>query len=260
MPMKRNRLTGSVMLGVLALTSACGGIGQDSAWREPEADGSVSWADVPFHREGGLEVGFANDDGNLWVCLYSSDPAVQMVLLRQGATVWAGDHGFRITRRSDVAPGDGRPGRDGSAPADTLRPDGPPDPEAMLAQVRSAPRDLEILSRDGDVTGVRSPGEAEPTDIRVETADTAYYVLRIPLQQDSVALGAGPGESVRIRVETPEYVMPEFLARRLADRRRGGGGGFVGAARSSGRRRGPDLDPPDPVSVEFSVRLAGSGS
>ena len=87
------------VIGWLLAGSLLTGCGErlESAWREPAADGTVDWAGVPFHREQTLEIGFANDADHLYVCLYPVDSPQQMILMRQGATVWQGRTAMRIS-------------------------------------------------------------------------------------------------------------------------------------------------------------------
>jgi hypothetical protein len=241
------RLASLIWLALLG----CSGGGLESAWQPADAP-PPTWEGVPFESSGGLEVGAVNGAEHLELCFYPADRPVAFVLLRQGVTAWlTSAQGATIGLRI-------RPAR---AAADSLEMLEPPDSSAastreerdpLRARAKRTPLDIETLAADGTPRDTTRAGTGGALDARVEIAEAPYYVMRIPLAM----IGAEPGDRVKLRVETPEFVMPARVAERLARRRATGraGGGF--GQRTGERGARPDIEAPDPVDLRVRLTLA----
>jgi hypothetical protein len=218
----------------------------------------LSWAGVPFEREAGLDIGAVNDADYLWVCLYPSSHRVEYQLLLAGATVWVldedGERLGAVRFRAQTPPGE-EPFQVPAGPRDA------PDPHALRERVDRALPSFDILDKDGDLVETRARADAGEVDVRVEASEFVYFVVRVPLARVEAALlavGAVPGTTIGLGVETPKFDRPVEPMLPPEEGEPGEEGGAVEppAARPPG---GMYFVPPEPIRFWAVLQLASPG-
>lgn len=266
-----------------------------SVWRDVEIaiDGShAEWSELASFGKGiPFSVGLKNDGTSLYVALTSSDPSVPLLLMRRGLIVWfdaAGGTKKRFGIRYPVIEGGGGPpmrrpggfGRPGGEPGrepgrvpgrEPGRPPGaeeqPTEPAGLLFDPAKDGRwaRLELLGPGKDdrrsLMLDRTPG----IEVRIGRVEgSLVYELKVPLQIDDghpYAIGARPGATIGIGLETPDVESGERPPR-LGGFGMGGGGGRPGGTgggppMGGGSRGGPDeFKPPKPIKAWATAKLA----
>jgi hypothetical protein len=200
---------------VLALFAGCASSRLACPWVDhpPAVDGDLAkWQGFLYSFDDDREfVGVKNDGTDLYLCLASDHSDLQRQILRQGLTVWIDPQGgkqkvlgihFPLGLRDQT-------GQPGSAPEGPRRRF---EPEAAVRALADSGSALEILRGSGPGTRFllsRTPG----LGIKVGWKDEMMiYELRIPLDPDSAcpfAVGARPGQTIGVGLETPKLVRGE---------------------------------------------------
>lgn len=196
-----------------------------------------------------LAIGLMNDGTDLYICLQSRDPEVNLQILDQGMTAWLSPHGAeakqfgieyplardrvetysRMTTANAAPAGVSGGGEGGATP-------GAPGGGGHAAMTRLAiqgatPDDRRIMAI-ADATGISA--------FAAQVDDAFVYELRIPLAKSPerpYAIGAAPGERIEILLETPEPA-PYLKERGDVAPRGGGSGGGAAGGRGTGGHGG----------------------
>ncbi len=202
-----------------------------------------------------------NDDANLYVRVETRDRALQAQMLGRGFTVWlapGGDKSKKFGIRFPL----GMAGR-GAKLLQRARRDGG-DLEERWPRIEAEMKAFEIVDSDGEPLERRLRVSSEDIMVSMSYVDgLLVYELKVPLaggEGRAYALGATPGQTVAVGLETPEIERREPRADLdEGNRRRGRRGGFGdglggrGARGQAGRLRPAT---PDRLDVWATVRLA----
>jgi hypothetical protein len=189
------------------------------------------WQDaLVYVKQANLAIGLSNDGTDLYLCVQSRDPEVNLQILDQGMIAWLTPHGAtgkqfgiefplardRVESYSRMTTATGTQGG-GGAPRTMTR----------LAIRGAAPDDRRIMAI-ADATGISASAAA--------IDDAFVYEMRIPLvksPEHPYAIGAAPGDRIEILLETPE---PAPYVKEHGDSvpRSGGFGGGTGGAGGGG--------------------------
>jgi hypothetical protein len=189
------------------------------------------WQDaLVYVKQANLAVGLLNDGTDLYLCVQSRDPEVNLQILEQGMTAWLTPHGAsekqfgiefplardRVESYSRMATATGTQGGGGGQGRMT-----------RLAIRGAGPDDRRVMAI-ADATGIAA--SAASID------DAFVYEMRIPLvksPEHPYAVGAAPGDRIEILLETPE---PAPYVKEHGDSvpRSGGSGGGAGGAGGGG--------------------------
>ncbi len=195
------------------------------------------WRDtLVFVKQANLAIGLFNDQDDLFVCIQSRDPGVNFQILNLGLTAWFAPRGADGRRfgieyplaREHVEP------RSRSAPSGSpATGGGSPESLKWLAIRGSDPGDRLVVPV-ADATGIAASAAA--------VNDAFVYELRVPLRgtgQRPYAVGAGPGDEIKIVLETPEQPsIPKQHDERGSRVAGGGGGGHRGGGGMGGHGSG----------------------
>jgi hypothetical protein len=266
----------SLAVATVSVLSACG---NTTALQSQQIDRLVTvdgvedeWTEaiVPLDSEN-LSIGVSNDDEYLYLVLVSEDRGVVMQATALGLTIWfdpAGgkEHSFGIQYPMGLLFG--------------IRPDlavgGPVDPQVRQDHIDASLGELHLLL--GEDESIRSPvGAIKGISTNIQTdGDRLVYELKVPLQGSEdfeYAIGAEPGATLGISLETGEFNFEDVRGSRGGNGAgRGGAGGGVGrgprgasspkggggAGRSSGRRPSGQ-GRPEPVKAWVQVELVATG-
>ena len=173
-------------------------------------DGRVDeWARglVSVEGQDGLMMGVRNDEEGLYVALVVSDEGLVRQIQGGGLTLWVdptGGDAKTFGVQFPLGRGDGPPS-DGGREAFPAREGASTPPAAAPAFDRLAVRTGE------DETGPAvSPDDVEGLDAAASVQfGQMTYEMRIPLRGRSLAMGATPGESIALGLETAEPERPE---------------------------------------------------
>lgn len=261
------------LIAGLALVAGCGGADLESKWldREVVVDGASPewWGATTYFEEEKLSVGLLNDGEFMYVALFVAEARTQAQILAHGCTVWfdpSGDKSetFGVHYPIGVALGGGsRPTReDGGMPRMS-----PLDADSLVKVLAEGPKILEVLGPE--------PGELHTQGIKDNGIEVALrlqetsliYELKIPLAVDEAhpyGVGAEPGAKIGVGLTTPEIQRtsrPQGRGPRMGGGM-GGPGGFPGGpgSRPVGTRGGERPEPPSPLEVWATVRLAAPPS
>jgi hypothetical protein len=199
----------------LALLAGCAGSRLACPWvaPPPAVDGDLAkWQGFLYSFDDDREfVGVKNDGTDLYLCLASDHSDLQRQILRQGLTVWIDPQGgkqkvlgvhFPLGLRD-------RGGRPDETPEGQRRHF---EPESAVRALADSGAALEILRGTGPGTRFLL-GQAPGLGIKVGWKDEMMiYELRIPLEPDSgcpFAVGARPGQTIGLGLETPKLVRGE---------------------------------------------------
>jgi hypothetical protein len=160
-----------------------------------------------------ISVGLLNDDEDLYLCLITDDRDLIRQVMMGGLTIGfepsgEGEDAFWIVYpvgRGAPAGKMPRPEQRGERPEPGMtRPD---------SSFREATREVEFRGPGGRAARrVKVTGSGRVSLCSSGTEDAFVYELRVPLFGDDLhpeAVGAGPGGSVTIALETPEMERPE---------------------------------------------------
>jgi hypothetical protein len=208
-------------------------------------DGKLDdWQDaLVYVKQGNLAIGLMNDGADLYLCLQSRDPAVNLQILDQGMTAWLSAPGAdakqfgieyplardrvetysRMTTATASA-ADSPPGTPGGAEGHGAM--------TRLAIRGAAPDDRRIMSV-ADATGISASA--------AQVDDAFVYEMRIPLAKSPehpYAIGAAPGDRIELLLETPEPAPYLHEHGGGASRSGGSGGGAAGGGGMGGHGGG----------------------
>ncbi len=239
------------------------------------------WQDaLVYVKQANLAIGISNDGTDLYLCLQSRDPEVNLQILDQGMTAWLSPHGAggkqfgiefplardRVESYSRMATSTGS--QAGGGGQGTL---------TRLAIRGASPDDRRVMAI-ADATGISASAAA--------IDDAFVYEMRIPLAKSPghpYAIGAAPGDRIEILLETPE---PAPYLKEHGDSvprsggfggsgggggggmgghgggHHGGGGGSGGGGRTAGApsESAPagHASPPAPLALTIKATLAGT--
>jgi hypothetical protein len=212
-----------------------------------------------------VSLSAVNDDANLYVRVETRDRAMQAQMLGRGFTVWlapGGDKSKKFGIRFPL----GMEGRGAKLLRRMGRGGG--DLEERWPRLEEQMKAFEIVGADGEPLERRLRASSEDIEVSMSYADgLLVYELKTPLaagEGHAYALGATPGQTVAVGLETPEVERREPRAD-LDDgsRRRGRRGGFgdgLGGRGARGRAGGLRPSSPDRLNVWATVRLASPGA
>jgi hypothetical protein len=237
-------------------------------------DGSrVGWEErLTFIENAGLSIGFTNDNEYLYVCVHSKNPNVTRQAMMHGLHLWLGPKeakkAFGIHYPVGVA---------GERPEP--RPRGErPDPEEMRERMEESLDTFRIMGIDVEqpqpVPRVNELGIEVGLDM---DRGELLYEAKIPLESSDLhpyAIGAAPGDTIRVALETPEIDRDEMRERMgpmgggrggmgggrggMGGGRGGMGGGRGGMGGGMGPMGGRRPEMPEPVKVKMKVILAAA--
>jgi hypothetical protein len=263
-----------ILFGALVPATGCGGkVDLESTWREKDVfvDGAnTEWTGATtYFEDQKLSVGLQNDDEYLYVALFVGDRGIQAQIVMHGCTVWFdpsgkgekefGVHyplGARLGERGGEA-GDrpsGSGAKSGGGPRGT-----PPDSKMLAEMLSNQPKTVELLGPE--------PGEYHHqalVDNKIEVIALVHetslvYEIKIPLARGGeflYGIGMEPGTKIAIGVETPEIERPERPQGTGSGFGGGKGGGRGGRGGVGGGRGGNRPEPPAPLEVWATVKLA----
>jgi len=283
-----------VFLGAVFMAGGCRAkVDLDSVWREKSVfvDGvNTEWdGATTYFEDKKLSVGIQNDDEYLYVALFVADPQTQAQIIMRGCTVWFDPSGkgekqfgvhYPLGMRLGARGGEGRQRPSGAGGGDeeaSGRREGrgawgsAPDIDALRERLAGEPKTVELLGPEpGELhTQLLTENGIEVIALLHETS--LIYEMKIPLARDGdrpYGIGARPGMKIAVGLETPEIKRPERpsgMDGRFGGGRGGGGmggmpggmGGMGGGRGGMGGGRGGDRpEPPAPLEVWASVKLA----
>ncbi len=225
---------------------------------------------LAFVGEGELSLGFYNDGDNLYLCLLVADEMSRERIIRSGLMVWIDPQGGKARtlgirypagppaggppEESETEPTDRRSGRE--RPPD--REMGPPSEGALdeIEIIRSGKNEPERIKLD----------QVHGLEVKMEEASgLLVYELKIPLLgdgQSTVSIGAKPGATVGIGLETAEFKRRGRDMMGPGGMPRGGGGmSPMGGRGRFGGRMPANFDFPKPLKIWAFVKLSsGAGA
>jgi hypothetical protein len=219
---RKDLLTGLALITGLLL-SGCGSTAQlPSAWRAPGVtiDSTArQWksAFTPI-KDTHLFIGMQNDSAYFYLRILAPEEEFRRRISGPGLTVW-------------FAPEDGKK-------------------VGVLYPMGTGIHDMEILGAEKNDRTLFSPLEVPGVSVRLGSSDgSSMYELKIPLVSSKdrpYAVGAAPGTTVRIEIQTEKEVAAERDGGGMGEGRYpgggegggGGGGGFGGGRRGGGGRGG----------------------
>ena len=255
-------------LALVFVIPSCGGTELSSHWRQSDVaiDGAQDeWeGQTTFIEDANSILGIVNDDTHLYIMLATADRAMQMQIMR-GLMLWFdadNDEKRRFGVRYPLITRDMLPERDSRKFDDDDR-------AAIFDQLEPQLDELEILGAQGSANRVPL-GDAYGIEVKLSRANGALvYEVKVPLPSANnvYAIGATPGQSISIGLESPEYERPDGgrggmeqgMGRGMGGR--GGSGGRGGRSGSGGSRQS-DMRPPEgferpePIEVWATLRLA----
>jgi hypothetical protein len=220
-------------------------------------DGKLDdWQDaLVYVKQGNLAIGLMNDGADLYLCLQSRDPAVNLQILDQGMTAWLSAPGadakqfgieYPLARdrvetysrmtTANASAADAPPGAPGGGQGGaTAGTPGVVEGHGALTRLAirgAAPDDRRIMSV-ADATGISASA--------AQVDDAFVYEMRIPLAKSPehpYAIGAAPGDRIELLLETPEPA--PYLNEHGGGASRGGGpgGGAAGGGGMGGHGGG----------------------
>ena len=224
----------SALLSLLLI--ACGGVRLESGQRDrPIAvDGKADeWRDsLTVIKDAKIAVGLFDDQENLYVCISSWNDDVNLQALNLGLTVWFNSGGAEEKKFGIEYP----------LVEDRIQ---SPDHRGALGDVVPLP---EASARPSNRLAIRGPGLYERHAMAVSDAPglevmassvngTFVYELKVPLGKSAerpYAIGARPGESIGILLETTRSPAFAQESRDSAAPRAGGRGGGRGGGMGGG--------------------------
>jgi hypothetical protein len=185
------------------------------------------WRDaLVFVKQADVAIGLFNDQDDLYVGIQSRDPEVNLQIMNLGMTIWIAPRGADTGRFGIEYP----LARDR---VESLSRSAPPEAAAgggehltRLALRGSSPVDRRIMAV-ADATGLSASAAM--------VNDAFSYELRVPLRATDArpyAVGAGPGDSIEIVLETPEQ--PPIVKQHDGGGTGGGSGGGAGGHGAGG--------------------------
>jgi len=250
-----------LLLSTAILTNGCKDIELNSSWRDRDIqiDGmQFDWENMLYNLgDEKVNIGIMNDDTCLYICLVPLDETTIRQAMMMGFTVWIEskrekDSKFGI--RYPIGVKDiGIPMRDR---------DQKQRPEEHWDIVDESLRKIQIIKPDDNDTVDILAENQSGLEVRVGTRnERMVYELKIPLiyaENSPYAIGALPGDQVKIKFETGQFQRPE-MKRPGGDRPKGGMppcGGMTGGGR--GRRPGGGMrqEMPEAMKLDIKVKLA----
>lgn len=167
-----------------------------------------------------LNLGFQNDQENLYLCLVAEDRATRAQIMMQGLIVW-----FNPKGKKEKVFGIKYPV--GIPPSDWPKQLGPGQGDEFIEDyLKKNLIQLEILGAEKEPPQKMEVSEAKGIEIKVvPSTGMLVYELKIPLQRTPdhpLAIGAEPGQQVAVGFETPE-INPKNLPRGMTEGQPGGG-------------------------------------
>jgi hypothetical protein len=249
------------------ISSGCGGFELQSTWRQQDiiVDGEAGdWANaLTYSDEANADIGIVNDENDLYICLIPRERSVQDQIMVRGLTLWFDPDGGKAERFGVRFPLGLLESGGMKSLMGSMRPG---DTESRLQMLEDFERSLthmEVLRQDTTRVCLDA---SQGIEVRasISGARSLIYEIRIPLQgqdQQLLAIGAAPGSTIGVGLETPEID-------RNAMRRSGMGGGRASGMSEGGTPRGgqgrmgrggggrPDI--PEPLQAWGTLRLASN--
>jgi hypothetical protein len=230
-----------------------------SHWRDGDVKidgGGGEWDQwSPFGQDSRLSVSLLNDERTLYMALRTSDPAVNLQMLRLGLIVWFDAEGgsrkrFGLkypvgTQSYGVAEaGRGRGGPDRGGRGSPRGPDGSGggNLDSLWSQAEADGRlnRLELVGARSEDRRTLVLGRTAPLDVRIGWHEgTIVYELSIPLTGDQYAIGVKPPRNIGIGLENAERDSSPGPMRFGVPGLGGGSGGGSAPPGGGGRTGGP---------------------
>jgi len=261
-------------LASLTLSARADRVHLDSHLKDGDVviDGNISEWTGPFvtlDEQHPVAVAITNDGEYLYLALTASDAAVRRQILAQGLIVWFDPEGKETKHYGIKFPVGMLPGERGRAPRPVPGEPGDEDEPARPARPQGFEEPvnrLEILGPKKDnahsFVADRAPGV---TVKLAEVEGSIVYELRVPLAATAdvpYAVGARPGATIGLGLETPKVERPSMEGRRGGAGMGGFGGvggrsgGMGGRGGGMGGRGGRQFEPARPMKIWATVRLA----
>jgi hypothetical protein len=278
MPLRR--ACALILLGALVPATGCSGkVDLESKWRTKDVfvDGAnTEWAGATtYFEDQKLSVGLQNDDEYLYLALFVGDKNTQAQIVMHGCTVWfdpsgKGEKEFGVHYPLGIGPG-GRGGEAGDRPSGSGEKGGgpggaQPDSDMLAEMLSNQPRTVELLGPEPGEYHHQSLVDNKLEVIALVHETSLVYEIKIPLARGGeflYGIDAEPGMEIAVGVETPEIQRPERPEGMGRGRGgMGGGRGGMGGGRGGmgGGRGGSRPEPPAPLEVWASVKLAPAPS
>ena len=229
---------------------------------------------VPIGEQNPVAIAAANDKDNLYLVLTASDAATRRQIMRQGLIVWF-DPGGKDKKHYGIKFPVGMPidlgqfGRRGRGEPREPREPGEPGTTRPEPGSDEPVNRLEILGPGKDDAHSFVLEYAPGVQVKlVQSAGSIVYELKVPLATSSeapYAVGARPGASIGLGLETPKFERPKMEGERggmggfggggMGGRGGGGMGGRGGGGGGRGGGRGEGGEVPKPIKVWVTVKL-----
>lgn len=239
----------------------------DTAWldRAVTVDGDLSeWDGAMVHLEGpGLSIGLRNDAGFLYLSLHAPDPQVGFQAMSQGLKLELHPKGSKpFTIQFPV-------GMLEAGIAPPSRRD-PASRERMREQARKSLDSFLLLGPGSEDRQRIAVENSLGIELRASSEGGEFaYELKVPLRKSELhpyAIGAEPGTTVSVALDTLE-IDREAMRERMGGMRPGGtgggrggmgrpGGGMGGRPGGPGGGRDPGQERPEPLKIRAKVHLA----
>jgi hypothetical protein len=281
----RGLILAGLLVLIVLLAMGCGPELLTSKWLSGSsaAQGEPDWLKLSAYQIGTIRttVTLANDSGAFYMRIFSQNRRLARTLRRSGMTLWLANPNDAKDRIGIHYPIGMQPREPGARP-DRMLPGGEL-PPMMASEFLQHNEDVELLSSDTTLNGVKTLAQAEEVGIRAQLSEadsTAEYTLRVRFAQLPSWLKAG--SKVLLKMESAAFVKMEDRREEGGERseyhgrgRRGGGGGMPpggggdeppmgggrggwGGGRRGGGEHGPDMNRPEKVQTfQFMVELAG---
>ena len=202
---------------------------------------------VPLGEQSPVAIAVANDARNLYLVLTASDAATRRQIMREGLVVWF-DPGGKDKKHYGIKFPVGAPiefgGRGRGSRGEPREPGEPRDrtapPPSDAQQLEEPVNRLEILGEKKDDVHSYVLEFAPGVSVKVAQAEGLLtYELKVPLATSGdvpLAIGAKPGATIGLGLETPKRELPKMEGER--GRGMGGFGGGMGGGGMGGRGGG----------------------
>ncbi|MGE5440791.1 MAG: hypothetical protein ACM3UR_13130 [Bacteroidota bacterium] len=191
-----------------------------------------------------VAYGFKNDGKNLYFCLVTADASKMMKMLANGMTVWftpgnSGDKiGVKFPQKMTIE--DMRNMR-----AQNQDGQGPRDQEQRIQSMISMQKELAVVNKDERPLYSSEINLSKDFQAALNYSMGQFvYELRVPLAAGSssqTALKAGPGDDVKVNIETGKFERPaggSYANRNSGDASEGQGNEGSRPRRGGGQRQG----------------------
>lgn len=231
----------SIVLVIFAaiISAGCNDLEVQSKWKSQDIviDGkNTDWKGGIYIKDANASLSVCNDEGNLYLCLISSDRDLPRKIMGAGLNIWFKSNidGSKLGIRFPI----GMMDADRPQFVEKEMPEGErPDPKKMEEKMFGGQDEYEILNKDNKVEGRFPFDEKSGIMARVGQFQGRFvYEMKVPISKDkrlANSLLADTSSVINIEVETGQMSFPDMREKK------GGDGGMRGGDHMTGQEGMP---------------------